>query len=261
MQQANAFKRFCIRRKNKPQNVVKYAKYLEAFASKINHDTATLGYVLGLSGGIDSSLALAILSQNTKVVGVFIDIESSKEDRLHAESLQDKFKFEYKYINLTKIYLDLVKALKIEDSKVAKINLKSRLRSNCLYALANKNQMLTCGTTNADEKLVGYYTKFGDNACDLSLLCYLTKANIRYLAGQYQIPNSIIDKQPSAGLYVGQTDEADMGITYQEIDHYLSFAHIDPTQEAKINTRYVANKHKLNAPIKPKRFISLRNVK
>lgn len=263
MQNPNTIKKWIVRSQNKPHKLVAYAKYLQDFAKKCLEKTSCTGYVLGVSGGIDSALALAILSNtpNIKVLGVFIDIESSKMDKQDAESLTKVFNFEYKAINLTDEYKALCKKLCIEGNENAQANLKVRLRTIALYAIANANNLLTVGTTNAAERLVGYYTKFGDNACDVQLLCYLTKSHIRYLANYYKVPSDIIARHPSAGLYEGQTDEQDMEITYDEIDHYLSFAVIDQIQDQKITTRYVANKHKLIAPIRPKKFMKLRNTK
>lgn len=262
MEKANTLKKWLVRCKNKPEKLVKYAKYLSDFAQKSLQKSNAQGYVLGISGGIDSALALAILSSNSqlKVLGVFIDIESQPMDKQDAQSLKQVYNFEYKEIDLTAEYRMLVEKMGIGDNELAKVNLKVRLRAITLYALAQKYNLLTCGTTNADEKLVGYYTKFGDNACDISLLCYLNKAQIRYLACQYKVPADIIARKPSAGLYEDQSDEKELGLTYEEIDHYLSFAVIDPAKDALITTKYVANKHKLNAPIKPKKFMKLRNV-
>lgn len=263
MQNANTIKKWYVKSINQPHKLVNYASYLARFAKKCLHDAAAEGYVLGISGGIDSALALAILAntEGIKVIGAFVDIESSAQDKADAELLSQTYKFDYRYINLTDEYRSLVTKLGIENNSAAKTNLKVRMRSTALYALANANNYLTCGTTNAAERLVGYYTKFGDNACDVALLCYLTKTNVQYLARYLKVPQEILEKKPSAGLYPGQTDEQDMEITYQEIDHYLSFAVIDPIQETKITTRYVANKHKLNAPIRPKKFMPLRNTK
>lgn len=263
MQKANNLKRLFNRRKNQPKKLNNYARYLADFASKCLEKSSAQGYVLGLSGGVDSALALAILATKPemKILGVFIDIESQKMDQDDAKSLQQVYKFEYKYINLTSEYKALVKTLGIENNAVAKANLKVRLRTVTLYALAQTNNLLTVGTTNAAERLVGYYTKFGDNACDVALLCYLTKAQIYYLANQYKVPKDIIARRPSAGLYEDQSDEQELGLTYREIDHYLSFASIDPIKDSKITTKYVANKHKLNAPLRPKKFMLLRNTK
>ena len=263
MQKANTVKKWIVKTQNKPEKLVKYARYLQDFAKKCLEKTSCNGYVLGISGGIDSALALAILSNtpNLKVLGVFIDIESSQMDKQDAESLTKVFNFEYKSINLTDEYHLLCKKLCIEGNDIAQANLKVRLRTIALYAIANANNLLTIGTTNADERLVGYYTKFGDNACDVQLLCYLTKTHIRYLADYFKVPSDIIARHPSAGLYEGQTDEQELEITYDEIDHYLSYAVIDQIQDQKITTKYVANKHKLHAPIRPKKFMWLRNTK
>lgn len=263
MQRANNLKRMITKWKNQPDRLLEYGRYLSEFAKQCLEKSSAQGYVLGLSGGVDSALALAILTSNSnfKVLGVFIDIESQKMDRTDAESLKSVYKFEYKYINLTSEYKALVKALGIKDNAVAKANLKVRLRTITLYALAQANNLLTIGTTNAAERLVGYYTKFGDNACDVALLCYLTKSHIYYLADQYKVPHDIVTRRPSAGLYEDQSDEQELGLTYREIDHYLSFATIDPIKDQKITTRYITNKHKLNAPIRPKKFLKLRNTK
>lgn len=263
MQNPNALKRFKLRRKNKQRNLLKYAQYLADWARIYIQKTNCVGYVVGISGGIDSALCVAILSNtpNIKTLGVFIDIESSEVDRKHAELLKDKYDFKYEYINLTEEYKGLVKKLHIEQNKLAQQNLKSRLRSNALYALAAANQMLVCGTSNADERLVGYYTKFGDSACDVQLIAWLLKAQIRFLAADLKVPVEIINKAPSAGLYEGQTDEKDMGITYNEIDHYLCYGFIDQIQDTKITTRFITNQHKMQTPAKPKKFMPLRNLK
>ena len=263
MEKANNLKRLRVKWKNQPDKLLEYGRYLADFAAQCLEKSSADGYVLGISGGVDSALALAILTSNPKfkTMGVFIDIESQPMDKSDAESLKQIYKFEYKYINLTNEYKALVKALGIEQNETAKGNLKVRLRTMTLYALAQTNNLLTVGTTNAAERLVGYYTKFGDNACDVMLLCYLNKAQIYYLADQYKVPKDIISRKPSAGLYEDQTDEKEMGITYREIDHYLCYAYVDPIVDQKITTRYITNKHKLTAPIKPKKFIKYRNTK
>ncbi len=263
MENRNILKQTIAKAKNKPANLEKYGLYLAKWAEGFLKKTDSFGYVLGISGGIDSALALAILStiKNIKLVGAFIDIESSKLDLEDAKSLQQIYKFEFVHLDLTSEYNSLVKKLGIESNEIAKQNLKSRLRANALYTLAGKNGLLTCGTTNAAERLVGYYTKFGDNACDIALLSWLNKSQVRYLAQFFKVPNAIIAKAPSAGLKHDQTDEKDMGISYEEIDHYLSYASIDQVQESKINGRFIRNKHKLNAPAKPKKYMAFRNLK
>jgi len=263
MENRNYFKQLNARAKNNPERLEKYVHYLAKWVKQYLETTICEGYAVGISGGVDSAVAAALISkiEGVKLLGVFTDIESSKQDYEDAKKIAEEFKFELKYVNLTETYQKMVKELGIEKSNIAKINLKSRLRASTLYAIANANNLLTCGTTNAAERLVGYYTKFGDNACDIAPLVYLTKANIYYVAGLLGVPSYILTKKPSAGLYEGQTDEQEMGITYKEIDHYLCYAYIDPIQEQKINTRYIQNKHKLDAPARPKKYMSLRNTK
>lgn len=263
MENRSSWKQAIAKNQNKPKKLEKYGLYLAKWAESFVKKTDSFGYVLGISGGIDSALAASILSmcKDTKLLGVFIDIESSISDVSDAKALAKKFKFELQYIDLTNEYLSLVQKCNIERNEIAKQNLKSRLRANALYALASKYGLLVCGTTNAAERLVGYYTKFGDSACDIALLSWLNKTQVRYLADYFDVPKKIINKAPSAGLKKDQTDEKDMGISYDEIDHYLSYAVIDPIQEGKINGRFVRNKHKLNAPVRPKKFMSFRNLK
>ena len=191
MQKANGFIKLLNRRKNQPKNLDNYARYLADFAAKCLEKSSAQGYILGISGGVDSALALAILTSNPKlkVLGVFIDIESQKMDLDDAKSLQEIYKFEYKYINLTSEYKALVKVLGISNNAVAKANLKVRLRTTVLYALAQTNNLLTVGTTNAAERLVGYYTKFGDNACDINLLYW-------FIASLYLFSFSAIIPKP-----------------------------------------------------------------
>lgn len=246
--------------KNKPAKLLKYAKYLEKWAKSYCDKYAMTGFCLGLSGGIDSALTLAMLChlKNVKVLGVFINIESSQEDIDCVNKLKDKFIFDFLSIDLTPIYLSLVKQLQLQHSFNAKINLKVRLRTITLYALANKYNLLVCGTNNADERLVGYYTKNGDNACDINLIYWLIKNQIYFLAKQYTIPDQIINRQPTGGLYKNQLDEKDIGITYEEIDKYLCFINIDPQQECKIHNKFIINKHKMSSPAIPKKFMTLR---
>ena len=119
MQKANLLKRTINKIKNKPEKLVKYASYLSDFAAKCLEKSDAQGYALGISGGIDSALALAILTSNPKlkVRGVFIDIESQPMDKEDAQSLTKIYKFDYQYINLTDEYKALVKKLGIENNR------------------------------------------------------------------------------------------------------------------------------------------------
>ena len=100
-------------------------------------------------------------------------------------------------------------------------NLKPRLRMSALYFIANSLNYLVAGTGNRSELTIGYFTKHGDGAADLLPIGRLLKSEVRLLATDLEIPQSIIDKPPSAGLWVGQTDEDEMGFTYSDLERYL----------------------------------------
>jgi NAD+ synthase len=104
-------------------------------------------------------------------------------------------------------------------------NLKSRLRMAALYLLANQENLLVCGTTNKSELLTGYYTKNGDGGADIEPIADVWKTDVRRLAKHLEIPRDIINKPPTAGLWQGQTDEADLGMSYDELDRYLKNLH------------------------------------
>jgi NAD+ synthase len=124
------------------------------------------------------------------------------------------------YIDLTSTYLNLTKLLP-EGDRIALGNIKARLRMIVLYYHANIHNYLVCGTGNKTEIALGYFTKYGDGACDLLPLGDLPKTEVRELARVLEIPEAIITKVPSAGLWAGQTDEAEIGFTYEEIDRAL----------------------------------------
>ena len=105
--------------------------------------------------------------------------------------------------------------------KLAAANLKPRLRMLVLYYFANKLNYLVCGTGNKSEIKMGYFTKFGDGATDILPIGDLTKTEVRILARELGIPSQVIAKPPTAGLWAGQTDESEMGITYPELDDIL----------------------------------------
>jgi len=102
-------------------------------------------------------------------------------------------------------------------------NLKSRLRISLLYYYANQNNLLVLGTKNKTERLIGYFTKYGDGGVDIDPLSHLYKTEIRLLSKYIDIPNSILTKSPSVGFWKGQSDEAELGMSYEQLDALLSF--------------------------------------
>jgi len=192
------------------------------------------GVVLGLSGGLDSAL-VAVLSK--KAVGknllcLIMPCNSLKEDIKDAKSLAKKFKINTRQVNLEPVYKTLIKVLPKADKKTQG-NLKARLRMMILYFYANKLNYLVAGTGNKSELMVGYFTKYGDGGVDILPIADFLKTQVRKLSANLGIPKRIIEKAPSAGLWSGQTDEAELGITYSELDNILF--NIDNKRKQKLD--------------------------
>jgi len=171
-----------------------------------------------------------------------------KDAKLVAKSL----KLRTKLVDLSKVYDVFVKILP-EGSSLAKANLKPRLRMAALYYFANKFNYLVCGTGNKSEISVGYFTKYGDGGADILPIAGLLKRQVRALAGELNIPSQIISKAPTAGLWHGQTDEGEMGITYRELDDILTRLENKTGQAApsskvnKVRSMIARSAHKRNS--------------
>ncbi len=181
------------------------------------------GIVMGLSGGIDSAV-VAVLAREAlgkqKLLVLFLGCHSQKQDLDDAKLVARKFGIKIKLIDLADIYDNVMKILP-KAGPLALANLKPRLRMLVLYYFANKLNYLVCGTGNRSEIEVGYFTKYGDGATDILPIGGLLKKQVRALAKELKIPESIVTKPPTAGLWPGQTDEGEMGLTYNELDDIL----------------------------------------
>lgn len=181
------------------------------------------GIVLGLSGGVDSSVVAALAKAavgKDRLLALVLPCHSQEQDVKDARIVAKRLGIDIKTINLSIIYDSLIKILP-KAKRIAVANLKPRLRMLVLYYFANKLNYLVCGTGNKSEIMVGYFTKHGDGATDILPLGDLLKTQIKQLAEELDIPEHIINKPPTAGLWVGQTDEGEMGITYPELDDIL----------------------------------------
>jgi len=181
------------------------------------------GIMMGLSGGVDSSVVAALAKEavgRNRLLALILPCYSQKQDLQDAKSVAKKLRIKTKTVDLSKIYDSLIKILPKAGS-LTKANLKPRLRMLVLYYFANKLNYLVCGTGNKSELIVGYFTKHGDGATDILPIGGLLKKQVRALARELGIPERIINKAPTAGLWPGQTDEAEMGITYPELDDIL----------------------------------------
>ncbi|OGO00586.1 MAG: NAD(+) synthase [Chloroflexi bacterium RBG_13_51_52] len=213
------------------------------------------GAVLGMSGGIDSSvvaaLCIKVLSKNT--LGLIMPCHSNEKDKVHAESVAKQFSIPTKTIVLDNIYDEYLKIL--PDFKpdktltqLARANLKARLRMITLYYAANQLKYLVIGSGNRSELTVGYFTKHGDSGVDILPLGNLVKKEVRELARFLKIPPEIIEKAPSAGLWEGQTDEAEMGITYEALDNYILTGKAPEELKKRIEGLRASSAHKCTTP-------------
>ncbi|MGD9404969.1 MAG: NAD+ synthase, partial [Anaerolineae bacterium] len=213
------------------------------------------GYVVGLSGGIDSACTAVLCRRATgnSVLGVLMPCNNSPRDAELAHLLADTFGIETVTVALESTWDTLLGALPAA-SDLARANIKPRLRMTILYALAQTHGYLVAGTGNKSEIAVGYFTKYGDGGVDIEPLGELYKTQVRLLAAKLGIPQTIIDRPPTAGLWEGQTDEGEMGITYEALDTTLAAieagdtGHLDPAQVARVQQMLASSAHKRSMP-------------
>lgn len=226
------------------QYLLEIEKFLKDYLASSKMD----GYVLGLSGGIDSSLVAAIARKavgKDKLFCYAIDIESNPKDILDATRVAKELDVNLKVIDLTDTYHSYLNNLKGEDFiRLTKSNLKVRMRMVTLFAFAQEKRSLVLGTDNADERYVGYFTKYGDGAADLLPIVHLTKKEVREAAKMYGLSDELVYRTPSAGLFEGQTDEGEMGIKYDDLDNYLIGRQIDEKSKERIEYLHRISEHK-----------------
>ncbi len=222
---------------------------------KVN-ESHTKGYVVGLSGGLDSSV-VALLCQRAfpdETLGIIMNCHSTPQDAAHGKLLAKQCHVPYKEIFLDKVYdsfLEAVETTEEEEAVLTVANIKPRLRMTTLYYYGSKHGYLVVGTGNRPEMKIGYFTKYGDGGVDIEPIIHLTKSEVRDLARYLGVPDAIINKPPSAGLWENQTDEDEMGFTYDDIDHYLLTGEAAPAVKAKIEHMAKISDHKKHSPSMP----------
>lgn len=216
------------------------------------------GVVFGLSGGLDSSV-VGVLCKRAfpeDTLAVIMPCYSSDTDIAHAQAVARKFQIPATTIALEGAFDSLLEVLPVAEGdsatqRMAEANVKVRLRMLTLYYLANRLRYLVVGTSNKSELSVGYFTKYGDGGVDIMPLGNLVKSQVRQLAIYLGIPEEIIKKPPSAGLWAGQTDEGEMGITYQELDHYLTTGGAGEETKKRVDVMVEGSAHKRSTPAIP----------
>ncbi|MDO8682567.1 MAG: NAD(+) synthase [Armatimonadota bacterium] len=209
------------------------------------------GLVFGMSGGIDSSVAAALakMAVGRKALGLILPCHSNPESEQHARLVARKFSIDTVTVDLTTIYDDLVTQLP-DGEGMAIVNIRPRLRMTVLYYYGNLYNKLVLGTSNKSEMMVGYFTKWGDGGADLQPMGGLFKAQIRQLAKDLDMPKEILNKPPTADLWAGQTDEQELGLTYEELDVILAgieagkIGSFDPDKVKKVKNWISQTDHK-----------------
>jgi NAD+ synthase len=215
------------------------------------------GYVLGLSGGVDSaaSAALATLAVGPeRVLAALMPCHSAPEDGILGQRVADTFSIPTVVCDLTGAYDALLAELPSTCRPIAAANVKPRLRMTTLYYLAQSHEYLVLGSGNKTEIMVGYFTKHGDSGVDLLPLGDLYKTEVWQLAQELGVPDEVVERPPSAGLWPGQTDEGEMGITYERLDRVLraiesgGSSDVDPDILRKVRGMVSRSAHKRDMP-------------
>ena len=218
-------------------------------------DAGADGLVVGLSGGLDSAVT-AILCKKAfpeKSLALIMPC-GSRQDMADAKEFAKRIGIDCREVALDRVHEEMLAAIKESGDRIAEGNLKARLRMCALYFFANARNYLVVGTGTRSELGLGYFTKYGDGAADLLPLAGLLKTEIKELAKTLDVPENIIAKKPSAGLWKGQTDEKELGMSYAQIDYALERiaagkeSEIDAEVLEKIRKRISASEHKRGLP-------------
>jgi len=195
---------------------------IEKFLSDQIEKNHAKGVILGLSGGIDSAVLAYICKRKLKDKTLAIIMPDTSitpletEDALKIISLTG---IEYKLIDIKPIVNEY--AMYLEPNEKSKGNLRARVRTNILYYYANAKNYLVLGSSDKSEHLIGYFTKFGDGASDLTPIISLYKLQVREIAKYLGVPDNIISKKSSPHLWIDHEAEKEIGVSYEEIDSIL----------------------------------------
>jgi NAD+ synthase len=202
-------------------------KAVKVLANFIRTEVLKNGFekvVVGLSGGIDSSLSATLATKalgSENVIGVMMPYETSNPESLaDAKMLVKKLGIPHRLVEITPVVKPFFE-MNPEMDALRRGNVMARMRMIVLYDISAAEKALVLGTGNKTEYLLGYSTLWGDSACALNPLGDLYKNQVRTLAAYLGLPENIINKKPSADLWAGQTDEDELGITYEQADTLL----------------------------------------
>jgi NAD+ synthase len=200
------------------------SRFIKDYVEKSN----AKGVVLGLSGGIDSCTTAALSARalgGNRVLGLMLPEKETynAKDIKHAELVAEKFGFKTERIDITATLEAFYTTTPTFDQadKLSKGNIKARTRMIYTYYYANRCSLLVCGSSDKSETMMGYFTKWGDVAADISPIMDLYKTQVRKLAQHVGVPREIVRKPPTPGLWPGQLAEKELGIGYEQLDLIL----------------------------------------
>ena len=221
-----------------------------AFIRDLVESAHASGIVFGNSGGKDCALVgilcKAACDNTLSVIMPCASKRNYEADTIDALALTEQFSIENRTVDLTAVREAELKELEkvCTVNNMALTNIAPRLRMTTLYAIGAAENRLVAGTGNRSERHMGYFTKWGDGACDFNPISDLTASEVFEFLEYLNAPRCIIDKAPSAGLFDGQTDEQDMGVTYKAIDTYLLTGQVNDEDKAIIDRYHSRSEHK-----------------
>ncbi len=230
----------------------KYYDYLVDWLKQEVEKTGSKGVIIGISGGIDSALVATIGKDAfpNDSFGVIMPISNRINDQEDGIELCEKIELDYTIVELKTEYESMSTKLKLSND-LSKANLQARLRMSTLYALAQEKNYLVLGTDNYAEYYLGYFTKYGDGGCDLLPIVQLHKSEVFKISKLLNLPNSIINKAPSAGLWDNQEDEKELGFTYNQFESFIKNKKVDQDVVDKIIKQHKNTQHKRSAIPRP----------
>ena len=251
-----------------PIDVASTSELIQDFIKTRVTEAGVKGVVIGLSGGIDSAVTvtLAVKSLGTEnVFPIFLQNKNSMESDINdIKTLCKLLKFELTQIDIQSVIDQFAASIDIpeESSELAWMNIKPRLLQTYLYFHAIRKSYLVCGAGNKSEIMIGYFTKYGDGGVDILPIGDVYKTHVYQLAEYLKLPKSFREKPPSAGLIKGQTDEAEIGMSYTELDSILYRLELFQTDEQiaelsqislqkikKVRSLIYKSEHKRRGPI------------
>lgn len=221
--------------------------------------TEAKGFVVGVSGGLDSAVVanLIKLAAPNNSLGILLPIYSNPQSMEHGKKVVEQCGIESLTLDLTKTHelmYSLIKEQLMEKKtfneskdRIAGANLRARLRMSALYTFATNFDYLVVGTDNMAEYYTGYFTKYGDGGVDILPLVEFTKSEVREMAKYLEVPEEVISKAPSADLWEDQTDEKEIGTTYDIIDSYLKGEEVPSKDKEIIERLHIRSAHKREA--------------